>query len=699
MNSQPLRVGVRAQYASAAMLVLASTLGAALILFWGAPNPTTALPSERFIAQMTAVDNYYNSDALALPKLYEVLWAGEIGTWQFAHANFLFPDFVLYILVRLLIPDLPASLFAYGIVQYGLLVWGNALLIGQVFKRPLWVVVSLLVSALAPVVLLTLGVGGFYLFIRVHHSSLLVMLPWMLLLLLVLLRRWQTHGRGFYGLLTLLLMLTLLTSLSDLFFVPHVMLPLLLALGVLWLCGQVDLRFVVLISAVMGAGVLLSRPLYNSITRVLSLGSFAEVTVAEVLSAVEYLWAASAKTFADTPILFLLALSFLGAGVLVVLVFIKTLTAHPRTLAPAQREGLFVVMGVWAAAVGALAFIVVFGLNNLGDITLQPPMMLMWFRSVDRYLLPTTFLATFLGWPYLLALVATVPRLAVPRLWQIVATVIFVVTLRYVGGMWQDIAAYGYFQPYYPNYIACLDQKTAERGLRYGVGGYWQSRQGSMLSRNGLSIAQVLPNLDPYLLLNNTLDFDAPFEFIITQANEGQSPTVQNVLSWFGTPDDVFLCDPFTILIYPPDAPAWNIIHEPLFLVDFSQVGASYTWGGSRLNFSQGESVNHTRTVAAGTGSAGNLTFGPYVPLPAGEYRFALEYSVEPADLVSVGSWDVAYWVDGQFSTLSQGRLSLDPTQLTETFVLPEVGLVEVRTFYENVGTLTIESLTISRVG
>jgi len=684
---------------AAALLAAACIAGAALILFSGKANPTNA-PSWRLIQHWQAAHDYYNADGLIFAEIYDLLIAGEIRTWQLNHAHYIFPDLLLYTLLRLPIQDVYLTIYAYGLTLYALMLLGYALLVWRLFQRAIWVILGILIGGLAPVVMLMYGPSGFYLFMQNFHMGLMLALPWVILLTLAVLRAFDTHAAGRYGLAALLALIYLLTSLSDWFFVPQIALPIAVALGVLVLCSQLKPRMAALVLAMMGVGMWGGRVLYIQITPPDKLGGFTDVTSAKVFSTLEYVLAAIPATFADSPVLASIwAVFFLGvAGYL--LWFIQRAIVARESITGAHRDGLLVLVTLWASALGSLAFIIVFGLNNMGDVATRSPVTIRWFHYVDRYLLPTMFLPTFYGWPFLVGLLSLDKWLNRPRLWQWMVGGVFVFTLGVSVLFWREILTYGKFERYTPAYLPCLEQGLSERGLRYGVAGYWYARPITYLSRSGLQVSYVSDRLDVPRWFNSTLDYNYPFEFVIARLNETQipgAPSPATVIAWFGEPQGLFACGDLLVMIYPPDSPAWQSIREPVFLVDFSQAGTSYTWGGASLRYSQGEAVNRTRTVAAGTGSAGNLTFGPYIMLPAGTYHFTLDYQAQAERQAVVGRWDVIYWRDDLPNDLLRGQLTTDQRQINGSFTLPVAANVEVRTFYENTGSLTIEALTLTR--
>jgi hypothetical protein len=55
----------------------------------------------------------------------------------------------------------------------------------------------------------------------------------------------------------------------------------------------------------------------------------------------------------------------------------------------------------------------------------------------------------------------------------------------------------------YPQHVQCLDEVAEEHGLRYGYGDYWSAKYVTFLSRSGLRVNQLKPNLEMFEWINN----------------------------------------------------------------------------------------------------------------------------------------------------------------------------------------------------
>jgi hypothetical protein len=109
-----------------------------------------------------------------------------------------------------------------------------------------------------------------------------------------------------------------------------------------------------------------------------------------------------------------------------------------------------------------------------------------------------------------------------------------------------------------PPLVHCLDEQAAARGLRHGISNYWQAKYISVLSRQGLHVVQVQPDLTPFHWINSIEWYDRDFEFIIIdEASEGWHLLSQElIVSRFGEPADTFRCGASLALVY--DTPVFS---------------------------------------------------------------------------------------------------------------------------------------------
>lgn len=106
---------------------------------------------------------------------------------------------------------------------------------------------------------------------------------------------------------------------------------------------------------------------------------------------------------------------------------------------------------------------------------------------------------------------------------------------------------------YYPELNACFDRETSRLGLHRGIGHYWQARPLTLLSKTGLAVVQVSPDLAPFMFLGNSdWYYEDQFDFIIIDrtATYGYQIDPGMVLARFGPPAATATCGSNDILVY-----------------------------------------------------------------------------------------------------------------------------------------------------
>lgn len=190
-----------------------------------------------------------------------------------------------------------------------------------------------------------------------------------------------------------------------------------------------------------------------------------------------------------------------------------------------------------------------------------------------RYFLPSIFVPLFWGWPILL--ISQPEWLSwLNRRRMLVLSYTSIATLFVLIGI--NVVSWSSPLPdltsYYPEFTACLDENAARLNLHRGISHYWQSRNTTILSRKGLVVAPVYPDLKPMHFLTNSDTFQGSFEFVIFDNNPPRSGWAwierDIVISRFGQPATTFSCGESDILVY-------NRKSDEAFRTQFNQDSAS----------------------------------------------------------------------------------------------------------------------------
>lgn len=115
-----------------------------------------------------------------------------------------------------------------------------------------------------------------------------------------------------------------------------------------------------------------------------------------------------------------------------------------------------------------------------------------------------------------------------------------------------------------------------------------------------------------------------------------------------------------------------------------------------------GEKQGNSITARKGT-KKGYITFGPYIKLPSGKYKFDIAYVSSEANTTTVGTWDTVIQPSSGMRIIQKGYIygtnGLEQ-HIVQYFVIQKEfsnKQVEIRNFYNGVGNLTIKTLMITR--
>ena len=124
-------------------------------------------------------------------------------------------------------------------------------------------------------------------------------------------------------------------------------------------------------------------------------------------------------------------------------------------------------------------------------------------------------------------------------------------------------------------------------------------------------------------------------------------------------------------------------------------------WSGSELPTMVGKSENG---LMRSTSKHGFLTYGPYIQLLKGNYKFDISYISSEKNTTVVGAWDVSFTSSQRSKQLKKGNLMGTDNQqghIIKSFTISEKDSnenIEIRNVYNGVGDLAIKSLTITRL-
>ena len=236
------------------------------------------------------------------------------------------------------------------------------------------------------------------------------------------------------------------------------------------------------------------------------------------------------------------------------------------------------------------------------------------------------------------------------------------------------------YDDYYPPLVACIDKATSERGIYAGVGGYWDAKYISILSKHGVKISQVKVNFDPDIWINNPYWYERfPPKFVLFDPNARFELGMDFIINRFGYPEEIINCETRELWFYDrsDDQPFQSYFQNHPDIVNWYQPVAHDTIPASlwpnELSTIQGSSLISDNQ--SGYISSGQLSF-----YPPGRYQINLLYQY-------MGTSQ-----DAQIGELSVRLTSIDPEA-------PEpVWYKEPILLHKSVATISLETTEYSHI-
>ena len=397
-----------------------------------------------------------NSDIFYLPALFRDIREGTPLWWSLPPGPYFFPDWLLYALSGGFAAPLGVTFAVYGILLALLYLGGCAFLartLGAPASRGVWV--AALVIALATSTNSATATGWF---LPTLHGGLASLLPWMLAWLLRLPER-SSFPRSFLGLVSLATVVTL----SDPLTLPQFLLP---AAAVLAWSGRRTMAGVMVLVPIVGS-IALRLLLLAGLGWVVPPG-FALTDLHQKLFRLSY-WSmffrGLAQFASEQPVL-------LAVGMGSLLVAYRTGRQHHELSARRPRELVFFLLFL---LLSISAVVAAGGLySDSGNNRYFLPLLL---------LPPTALLLTLRPWQHVAISAAAMGTLLL-RLSTVRTSSEMVATP-------------------YPDNVLCLDTLLREHGWSRGISTYWLAKHTSLLSRAGVSVLAVSPQLQPHFLIGN----------------------------------------------------------------------------------------------------------------------------------------------------------------------------------------------------
>lgn len=243
---------------------------------------------------------------------------------------------------------------------------------------------------------------------------------------------------------------------------------------------------------------------------------------------------------------------------------------------------------------------------------------------------------------------------------------------------------------------ACLLPYRQKGMIHAGLGGFWTARPTMAASNWSLQIESITPNGYLYLWGNNRVNYlqdkqnarVAPlFDFVIMS---GLDPAA--IKARFGSPETVIECPTTDVWVFPgPEG-----IGTKIGGID----AGSHCFLPSDFRIRSGNLSPAGVEIPPSSGPPEIATWGPYVRLRRGHWRFELRYSLSGVS-ASADAWDIV--TDTGSLTLARGRLertgSAPGVVALPLDLAKDATSLEFRTFLQPGDHLRIESMQATRAG
>jgi len=474
-----------------------------------------------FTHQLMPFNKFFDSDGIYLPTLYNdiIVNGGSYSDWYGSAAPYYFPDMFLYAISNFICSD-----FYYAIPLYFTLI--SAIILFTLFKiyrhffnyRD-----ALYLSAITSSVVYIIPFDTYiFQFISVFHFGEFVVELISVYLVFEILKDPQ---RKRYPIL--LFVLSILTIASDNMYILHFILPSLATTLILWFVKVLTHKQSLYILGLLITATVFGKLLGRLIT--LNYSEYANITT---LSFDHFL--INIKSVADifmhsfTEHIFITTLMLLVYIVIIIsFIFYK----HVKILKVNELEkGRIFYISLY------LLFML---LGNLLAVSLLYP-----HTVYIHYMLPI-FLMPIYMFPTLFKQVGlNLEQKMLTRIYIVLTCALFSIL---------SIQSYKQFNKasikteYYPSLVSCVDDFVEKTGAKDGIGGYWESKSITMLSKKNINIVQFNYDLTPYKAVTSMAWYRDSYDFALIKNN---AINKKKLLHLNGKPTKIYKCEDGEILYY-----------------------------------------------------------------------------------------------------------------------------------------------------
>ncbi len=612
----------------------------------------------------------FNDDALYLPSLYKdlIVNGGTYSSWSLTPAPYYFPDMLLYFFSNLITQDFYYAIPLFFILESLILLFAVYKIYTLFFDKSFALPATSIIFAI--LYLFPTIVSSFQYVSAFHYGEFII---GVLVFYLLLQTIKDETAKASY--LFFILLLSSLTIASDELFVLHFVLPSIVGLFIIWSIRELKTRLFLLLTMTLGFSIWLGKQIHMLL--VINENAQNIELAAESFpinfKSIEKILLHSYHSFTTGTIIVMVTL-FL-AMILFILKDRLTFFYNQYKNAPLI---VFVSLFLIFMELGSLLVL------SLSTVPLVANRYMIPLFSVPIILLPVylDFFKLFGGKKFNSILLT---------LFMVILLIALLMDAR------KKLMRTTLHSEYYPPLQQCIDNAIKETGVEHGLAEYWRSKSTYLLSKYDITVAEVYNNLSPRTWITTGDWYRNKYDFALilyySPKRDQYSPDKDTIIAINGKPDKVYTCGDTDLLYYK----------NGLFTRPFAYAGASMSWKASDLPSVIGDKRDSEIIVKEGSKN-GVISFGPYAVLPAGNYRFDILYTSSEATTERVGSWDIAVATDNGPRQIKTGALmgtENEEGKISQNFTISEElanHSVEIRTFYEGKGTITIKNLTIVKL-
>ena len=431
--------------------------------------------------------SFINADSMYFHAMYnDLLVEGNcLWGWDLNTTFNLMPNALLYILALLLVNDPLISQMVHGLLQYALFLWAGWYLLRSLQPRPTAAAIATALLLPAWFFINAMHHGNYFLaaqFYHPYHLGALIMSCWVAGLNL---RQLQQPARRH---IPWIILLVALATFSNRIFLMMFFVPWLGALGVLWLVRPHQrsalLRNGAWNTLGVAAGILLFILVKN--IRGLSFQPTRMFSWDNVWPSFQALWNTYLDFFLRSPVLGGIMLLSLAAYAAIA---VKTLRQLRGDTAPGQ-------------APGSMLYFLLFTLWLVPVVFIAPAANGMFFSMASaRYNFFVMVWLMLCAAPLMQGLWQGRPWQSIPHRSIFWATLLLTLgSAAWLLRTHPPVQGLRTLAAYYPGRARCVDQATQTHQLKDGIATFWDAKPITALSREGIRVRQVYPDLRPYYL-------------------------------------------------------------------------------------------------------------------------------------------------------------------------------------------------------